>query len=139
MTEHSLEDNEMLKGIIDRMLKTTEQASQAIDDAIVFVDQSNKRIAVMEENKEGGLDMDDPAENHRNLSSGARRHEFAGLRDKDVTPSLPAHHTRQARRVWLHCDKAAACSACCRFSVQRNPATLSCWRRRTISSYFLQN
>ena len=38
ITAHSLDDNEMLKGIIDRMLKTTEQASQAIDDAIVFVD-----------------------------------------------------------------------------------------------------
>jgi len=42
------EDEKMLDGMIDQMLKTTAQASAAIDDALSFVDASNKRIADME-------------------------------------------------------------------------------------------
>lgn len=42
------EDEKMLDGMIDQMLKTSAQASFAIDDALSFVDASNKRIADME-------------------------------------------------------------------------------------------
>ena len=42
------EDEKMLEGMIDQMLKTTAQASAAVDDALSFVDTSNKRIAAME-------------------------------------------------------------------------------------------
>lgn len=43
------EEDQLLEGMIDQMLKTTEQAGLAIDDAISFVEASNKRIAAMEE------------------------------------------------------------------------------------------
>ena len=39
---------ELLEGMIDKMLETTEQASQAIDEAIAFVEESDQRIAAME-------------------------------------------------------------------------------------------
>ena len=42
------EDEKMLEGMIDQMLKTTAQASAAVDDALSFVDASNKRIAALE-------------------------------------------------------------------------------------------
>ena len=52
------DDDEILEGMIGQMLKTTEQASQAIDDAIAFVEASDKRIAAMEEKKAAhGLDV----------------------------------------------------------------------------------
>ena len=44
----STEDQKMLEGIIDQMNKTTAQANAAIDQALAFVEASNKRIAVME-------------------------------------------------------------------------------------------
>jgi len=46
------EDEKMLEGMIDQMLKTTAQASAAVDDALSFVDASNKRIAVMESGRQ---------------------------------------------------------------------------------------
>ena len=42
------EDEKALAGMIDQMLKTTAQANRAIDDALAFVEASNRRIAVME-------------------------------------------------------------------------------------------
>lgn len=42
------EDQKMLEGMIDQMNKTTAQANAAIDQALAFVEASNKRIAVME-------------------------------------------------------------------------------------------
>lgn len=42
------DEDELLEGMIDQMLKTTAQASAAIDDALAFVDASNKRIARFE-------------------------------------------------------------------------------------------
>ncbi len=42
------EDEKMLEGMIDQMNKTTAKASAAIDDALAFVEVSNKRIAAME-------------------------------------------------------------------------------------------
>jgi len=42
------EDETMLEGMIEQMMKTTAQASAAIDDALAFVDASNERIAAME-------------------------------------------------------------------------------------------
>jgi hypothetical protein len=42
------EDEEVLEGMIDQMLKTTEQANQAIDKALTFVEASNRRIARLE-------------------------------------------------------------------------------------------
>lgn len=42
------EDDKLLEGMIDQMNKTTAQASAAIDEALAFVDASNKRIATME-------------------------------------------------------------------------------------------
>jgi hypothetical protein len=37
--------------MIDQMLKTTEQANQAIDKALKFVRASNRRIARLEEQR----------------------------------------------------------------------------------------
>ena len=42
------EDEQLLEGMIDQMLKATTRASEAIDDALEFVDASNNRIAAME-------------------------------------------------------------------------------------------
>ncbi len=42
------EDEKMLEGMIEQMLKATAQASAVVDDALSFVDASNKRIAAME-------------------------------------------------------------------------------------------
>ncbi|MDP1653072.1 MAG: hypothetical protein Q8L56_10160 [Rhodocyclaceae bacterium] len=42
------EDDQMLEGMIGQMNKTTAQANAAIDKALVYVDSSNKRIAVLE-------------------------------------------------------------------------------------------
>jgi Ribbon-helix-helix protein, copG family len=44
----SSEDDEVLLGMIDQMNKTTARTSAAIDDALTFVETSNKRIAAME-------------------------------------------------------------------------------------------
>lgn len=42
------EEDKVLEGMIDQMNKTTAQASAAIDEALTFVEASNKRIAAME-------------------------------------------------------------------------------------------
>lgn len=42
------EDDKAMMGMIDQMNKTTAQASAAIDNALAFVEASNKRIAAME-------------------------------------------------------------------------------------------
>jgi hypothetical protein len=42
------DDEKLLEGMIEQMNKTTAQASIAIDDALAFVEASNKRIAAME-------------------------------------------------------------------------------------------
>lgn len=42
------DEDEILVGMIDQMLKTTAQASAAIDEALAFVAASNKRIAKLE-------------------------------------------------------------------------------------------
>lgn len=42
------EDDLILEGMIDQMNKTTAKASAAIDEALAFVDKSNKRIEKME-------------------------------------------------------------------------------------------
>ena len=42
------EDDKMLEGMIEQMLKSTAQASAAIDDALAFVEASNRRISAME-------------------------------------------------------------------------------------------
>jgi hypothetical protein len=44
----SVEDDKLLEGMIYQMNKTTAQASAAIDEALAFVEASNKRIAQME-------------------------------------------------------------------------------------------
>ena len=44
----SSEDEEVLLGMIAQMKKTTARASASIDDALKFVEASNKRIAAME-------------------------------------------------------------------------------------------
>jgi hypothetical protein len=43
------EDEEMLERMIDQMNKTTTQASAAIDNALAFVDASNRRLAAMDQ------------------------------------------------------------------------------------------
>ena len=45
---HPTDDDSVLEGMINQMLKATEQAEQAIDDALDFVAKSNRRIAEME-------------------------------------------------------------------------------------------
>lgn len=42
------EEDKILAGMIDQMVKTTASASAAIDDALAFVDASNHRIAALE-------------------------------------------------------------------------------------------
>ncbi len=42
------EDDSTLIAMIDQMLKATDRAENAIDDAMAFVESSNKRIARME-------------------------------------------------------------------------------------------
>lgn len=43
------EEDKMLDGMIDQMNKTTAQANAAIDEALAFVEASNKRIVEMEQ------------------------------------------------------------------------------------------
>jgi hypothetical protein len=45
------DETEMLAGLIDQMLKTTTRASDAIDDALEFVEASNKRMAALESSR----------------------------------------------------------------------------------------
>jgi hypothetical protein len=45
------DETEMLAGLIDQMLKTTTRASEAIDDALEFVEASNKRMAALESSR----------------------------------------------------------------------------------------
>lgn len=42
------DEDKVLEGMIDQMNKTTAQASAAIDQALAFVEASNKRIDAME-------------------------------------------------------------------------------------------
>jgi len=44
------DDDAVLEGMISQMLKTTEQAGHAVDNALAFVEASNQRIAAMESN-----------------------------------------------------------------------------------------
>jgi len=48
------QDDTILEGMIEQMVKTTAQANAAIDDALSFVEASNKRIAKMEAKRKGG-------------------------------------------------------------------------------------
>ncbi len=45
------EDDKVLQGMIAQMIKTTERAGKAIDDALSFVEASNQRIAALEAKK----------------------------------------------------------------------------------------
>ena len=42
------DDDKVLEGMIDQMNKTTAHASAAVDAALAFVEESNKRISRME-------------------------------------------------------------------------------------------
>lgn len=42
------QDDAAIEGMIGQMLKTTKAANHALDDALAYVEQSNKRIAAME-------------------------------------------------------------------------------------------
>lgn len=42
------QDDAALEGMIDQMAKTTKAANRALDDALAYVEKSNKRIAAME-------------------------------------------------------------------------------------------
>lgn len=42
------EDADLLEEMIDQMIKATERAEKRIDDTLVFVEASNRRIAAME-------------------------------------------------------------------------------------------
>ena len=42
------QDDAAIEGMIGQMLKTTKAANRALDDALAYVEQSNKRIAAME-------------------------------------------------------------------------------------------
>ena len=42
------EDDAAIEGMIGQMVKTTKAANRALDDALAYVEQSNKRIAMME-------------------------------------------------------------------------------------------
>ncbi len=47
-TYQSSEEDALLEGMITQMKKTCAQANAAIDEALAFVETSNKRIAAME-------------------------------------------------------------------------------------------
>jgi len=42
------QDDAAMEGMIDQMLKTTKAANRALDDALAYVEQSNKRMSAME-------------------------------------------------------------------------------------------
>ncbi len=46
------EDDKALEAMIDQMLKATLRADRAIEDALKFVAESNKRIAAMESQRD---------------------------------------------------------------------------------------
>lgn len=46
------EDDKALEAMIDQMLKATVRADRAIEDALKFVAESNKRIAAMESQRD---------------------------------------------------------------------------------------
>jgi len=48
------DDEQMLDGMIEQMIKTTAAASDAIDDALKFVAASDERIETMEAQAKGG-------------------------------------------------------------------------------------
>ncbi len=48
------EQEPLLEGLIDQMLKATDRAEKAIDDAIDFVEISNRRIAAMQARRNQG-------------------------------------------------------------------------------------
>ena len=45
---HPGEQDQLLEGLIEQMLKATDRAEKAIDDTISFIKVSNRRIAAME-------------------------------------------------------------------------------------------
>jgi hypothetical protein len=47
----TLEQTLLLEGLIDQMNRSTGQACDAIDKALIFVEASNRRIAEMERNR----------------------------------------------------------------------------------------
>ncbi len=47
------EDDTMLDGMIGQMVKSTAAANAAIDDALAFVEASNKRIKALETGRRG--------------------------------------------------------------------------------------
>jgi len=47
---HPAEDDAAIEGMIDQMLKTTKAANRAMDNALAYLDESNKRMAKMEKN-----------------------------------------------------------------------------------------
>ena len=48
------DDDAVLEGMIAQMLKTTEQAEQALGKALAFVEASNQRIAELESSRRRG-------------------------------------------------------------------------------------
>ena len=48
---HPEEDEKILEGMIEQLMKTTALANAAMDDALAFVDASNQRITAMETGK----------------------------------------------------------------------------------------
>ena len=49
------DDNAAVEGMIEQMVKATQAANIALDDALAYVEQSNKRIAAMELRRKGML------------------------------------------------------------------------------------
>ena len=47
-------DDELLEGAITQILETTRKAERAIDDALAYVEASNRRIAQMEARRKAG-------------------------------------------------------------------------------------
>jgi hypothetical protein len=48
MAFRPIEEEKLLEGMIDQMNETTARASAALDEALAFVEASNRRIAAME-------------------------------------------------------------------------------------------
>lgn len=45
---HPSQAGELLEGMLDQVLKSTARASAAIDDAVAYVEGSNKKLAILE-------------------------------------------------------------------------------------------
>ena len=72
------------KRLIGRMVKSTARASVAIDDAVAYVEKSNKRIADLETKKSASK-----GKNEKKEKIAARKKHLIGQMEKNTTRTMP--------------------------------------------------